>query len=33
MNQWLQDRSVLIMDNCAIHKSMVLQEIIEEKGK
>lgn len=33
MNPYPQDRSVLILDNCAIHKSEVLREVIEATGK
>lgn len=33
MNPFPQDRSVLILDNCSIHKSEVLRELVEEKGK
>lgn len=32
MNQYPQDRSVLILDNCAIHKSNVLREVVEAYG-
>ncbi|KIM77506.1 hypothetical protein PILCRDRAFT_795832, partial [Piloderma croceum F 1598] len=32
MNPFPQDRSVLILDNCAIHKSAALCEVIEAKG-
>ena len=27
------DRSVLIMDNCAIHQSELLRELVESHGK
>jgi transposase len=33
MNPYPQDCSVLILDNCAIHKSEVLREVIEATGK
>ena len=33
MNPFPQDRSVLILDNCAIHKSAALREVIEAKGQ
>ena len=33
MNPFPQDRSVLILDNCAIHKSAALREVIEAKGE
>ncbi|KAF8220664.1 hypothetical protein L208DRAFT_1066892, partial [Tricholoma matsutake] len=29
MNPFPQDRSVLILDNCAIHKSELLREVVE----
>ncbi|KAF8234700.1 hypothetical protein L208DRAFT_1547145 [Tricholoma matsutake] len=29
MNPFPQDRSVLILDNCAIHKSELLHEVVE----
>jgi transposase len=32
MNPYPQDCSVLILDNCAIHKSMALREVIEGQG-
>lgn len=32
MNPWPLDRSVLIMDNCAIHKSDALRAAVEVKG-
>lgn len=32
MNRYPQDRSVLIMDNCAIHKLEVLREVVEAFG-
>ncbi|KAJ8508493.1 hypothetical protein ONZ45_g9242 [Pleurotus djamor] len=32
MNPFPQDKSVLIMDNCAIHKSEILRELIEARG-
>ena len=32
MNPFPQDRSVLILDNCAIHKSELLVEAVEQKG-
>ena len=33
MNPWPEERSVLVMDNCAIHKSRALREIVEAAGK
>ena len=33
MNPFPQDRSVFILDNCAIHKSAALCEVIEVKGE
>jgi transposase len=33
MNPYPQPRSVLILDNCNIHKSKFLQEIIEAYGE
>lgn len=33
MNPFPGDRSVLIMDNCAIHKAPVIREMIESVGK
>ena len=32
MNPWPGERSVLIMDNCAIHKSQALRDIVEAAG-
>jgi len=32
MNPYPQDRSVLILDNCAIHKSTALREVVEAHG-
>ena len=32
MNPYPQDKSILILNNCAIHKMCVLQEIIEGFG-
>jgi hypothetical protein len=32
MNPWPQDCSVLLLDNCAIHKCAALREIIEMSG-
>ena len=29
MNPYPQDKSILILDNCAIHKTRVLREIVE----
>ncbi|KZP32788.1 hypothetical protein FIBSPDRAFT_656379, partial [Athelia psychrophila] len=29
MNPYPQDRSVLVLDNCAIHKSDALREVVE----
>jgi len=33
MNPWPGPASVLLMDNCAIHKSQVLQDAVAEKGE
>jgi hypothetical protein len=33
MNPYPQSRSVLILDNCNIHKSKILQEIVEAYGQ
>ena len=32
MNPYPQDKSILILDNCAIHKTRVLREIVEGFG-
>jgi hypothetical protein len=32
MNPFPQEKSVLILDNCAIHKSAALREVIEAKS-
>lgn len=32
MNRYPQDNSILIIDNCAIHKSNALREVIEALG-
>jgi hypothetical protein len=32
MNPWPGPQSVLLMDNCLIHKSQHLQDIVYEKG-
>lgn len=32
MNPYPNDNSILILDNCAIHKSDILRELVEEKG-
>ncbi|KZP21878.1 hypothetical protein FIBSPDRAFT_687136, partial [Athelia psychrophila] len=32
MNPYPQDRSVLILDNCSIHKSEALREVVEGHG-
>ena len=32
MNTYPQDRRVLILDNCAIHKSEYLREMVEAQG-
>jgi len=32
MNQYPQDNSILILDNCAIHKSEALREVVEACG-
>jgi hypothetical protein len=33
MNPYPQDNSVLILDNCAIHKSAILREMVEAQGE
>jgi len=33
MNPYPQDKSILVLDNCAIHKTRVLQEIVEGFGR
>ena len=33
MNPYPQPRSVLVLDNCNIHKSKILQEIVEAYGR
>ena len=33
MNRYPQDRSVLILDNCAIHKSDTLRELVQAHGE
>jgi hypothetical protein len=33
MNPYPQDKSVLILDNCAIHKSEALREVVESFGE
>lgn len=33
MNPWPGSASVLLMDNCAIHKSQILQDAVAEKGE
>lgn len=33
MNPYPQDRSILILDNCAIHKSELLREVVEAQSK
>lgn len=33
MNPFPADQSVLIMDNCAIHKIDAIREIVEAKGQ
>lgn len=33
MNPYPQDRSVLILDNCSIHKSEALREVVEAQGE
>lgn len=33
MNRWPGDCSVLIMDNCAIHKTAALQRMVEGLGE
>lgn len=32
MNPYPQDKSILILDNCAIHKTRALREIVEGSG-
>ncbi len=32
MNRWPADNSVLVMDNCAIHKAQSLRTVIEASG-
>ena len=32
MNRFPQDNSILVMDNCSIHKSQVLKDIVESHG-
>jgi transposase len=32
MRPFPQDHSVLVLDNCAIHKARVLQEVVEAHG-
>ncbi len=32
MNPYPQDKSILILDNCAIHKMHALREIVEGSG-
>lgn len=32
MNPWPEENSILIMDNCAIHKMEALRVIVEESG-
>lgn len=33
MQPYPQDKSVLILDNCAIHKNAALREVIESTGE
>jgi len=33
MNPYPQDRSILVLDNCSIHKSELLREVIEGQRK
>lgn len=33
MNPYPQDNSVIILDNCAIHKSAALREMVEAQGE
>jgi hypothetical protein len=33
MNPYPQDKSILILDNCAIHKTHALREIVEGSGQ
>ena len=32
MNRFPQDRSIIVLDNCAIHRANVIREIIEAHG-
>ena len=33
MQPWPRDRSVLVLDNCSIHKSARIQQLIQAKGE
>jgi transposase len=33
MNPYPQNNSILVLDNCAIHKSAVLREVVEANGQ
>ena len=33
MNPYPQDNSIIVLDNCAIHKSEVLREVVEANGQ
>ena len=33
MNPWPEENSVLVMDNCAIHKMEALRVMVEEAGE
>ena len=32
MNRYPNNRSVLVLDNCAIHKSAILRQVVEDHG-
>jgi len=32
MNRYPQDRSILVLDNCAIHKVHAIRDIVEAQG-
>jgi transposase len=32
MNPYPQDKSIIVLDNCAIHKSELLREVVEASG-
>jgi hypothetical protein len=33
MNRYPQDKSIIVLDNCAIHKSEVLREVVNANGQ